>query len=135
MEIEKEIYEIIDRLQDIKHKQSMLSTEENDLSTPRMEDMSKIDKIYRIFCEFESEEGVLPLRQKKFLFVVLYFYSPAALAGNKMRRGLREKVASVVGCTSSNVSHDYKNIPFYYLNYKNFRYDCNELIKYISERV
>ena len=63
-----------------------------------------------------------------FYIVILYLYSPSALGGSKMRRGLREKIAKVLGCTCSNVSHDYKNISFYYVTYRSFRNDVNEIL-------
>ena len=39
-----------------------------------------------------------------------------------------EKIAKVLGCTCSNVSHDYKNISFYYVTYRSFRNDVNEIL-------
>lgn len=120
---------------DIKQRQSVLSAEECHVSKAVVSDLAMVGNIYDMFCAFENEEGELPIRQKKFLFVVIYLYCPAVLAGNRMRRGLREKVAQILGCTSSNISHDYKNVVFYYTHYRNFRTDCNRVTEYILEKL
>lgn len=134
-QIETKIRTLISSVNDIKHRQSMLSKEENELSTPTLTNLNQVGNLYDMFCAFEDDEGELTLRRKKFMFVMLYLFSPTALAGSKMKRGLREKIASVLGCTCSNISHDYKNASFYYLTYKEFRNDCNNVIKYMLERV
>lgn len=134
-QIEHKIRTIISSVNDIKHRQSMLSKEENELSRPAVTDLNLVGNLYDMFCAFEDDEGELTLRRKKFMFVMLYLFSPTALAGNKMRRGLREKIAAVLGCTCSNISHDYKNASFYYLTYKEFRNDCNNIIAYMLDRI
>ena len=129
--IEEKVNTIISSINDIKRQQSLLSIEENKMSQPMVSDLTLIGNIYDAFTAFESDEGEMPLRQKKFLFVIMYLYCPAALAGSRMRRGVRDKVARIIGCTSSNISHDYKNVAFYYKTYRGFRADCNKVTEYI----
>lgn len=133
--IEQHVHELQSKIHNLKQRQSELSIEEYRLTKPRLTDITVVGNIYDMFCAFENDEGELPLRQKKFLFVIIYLYCPAAFAGGRMRRGLRVKVSNILGCTCSNISHDYKSVSFYYNTYKNFKTDCNKVMEYILERL
>lgn len=132
--IENTLRSIMKRIQWIRETKAAITKEELSLSIPLMDDLSKVGNIYDIYMNFHKDRKALLVR-KQFIFIILYFYSPSALGGSKMRRGLREKIAEVLGCTCSNVSHDYKNIGFYYKTYKNFRLDVNEMIEKIFQEL
>lgn len=126
-EIETNLKTIMERIKWIRETKAILSKEEIALSVPILQDLSQVGNIYdRFMSYYVGRKSIMVQRQ--FIFVILYLYSPSALGGSKMRRGLREKIARVLGCTCSNVSHDYKNISFYYVTYKNFRNDVNEVL-------
>lgn len=126
-EIETNLKTIMERIKWIRETKAILSKEEIALSVPIMQDLSLVGNIYDRFMSYYVGRKSIMV-QKQFIFVILYLYSPSALGGSKMRRGLREKIARVLGCTCSNVSHDYKNISFYYVTYKSFRNDVNEVL-------
>lgn len=126
-ELETNLKTIMERIKWIRETKAILSKEEIALSIPIMQDLSLVGNIYDRFMSYYVGRKSIMV-QKQFIFVILYLYSPSALGGSKMRRGLREKIARVLGCTCSNVSHDYKNISFYYVTYKSFRNDVNEVL-------
>jgi len=61
--------------------------------------------------------------RKKFIFVALSLMSPLTLAGARLRRGLRGKMARLMGCEPTSVSHDIRDLLFLYRNYPSFRRD------------
>lgn len=126
-DIEMNLKKIMERIKWIRETKAILSKEEISLSIPLMQDLSQVGNIYDKFMSYHAGRNSTMVR-KQFIFVILYLYSPSALGGSKMRRGLREKIAKVLGCTCSNVSHDYKNISFYYVTYRSFRNDVNEIL-------
>ena len=126
-DIEMNLKKIMERIKWIRETKAILSKEEISLSIPLMQDLSQVGNIYDKFMSYHVGRNSTMVR-KQFIFVILYLYSPSALGGSKMRRGLREKIAKVLGCTCSNVSHDYKNISFYYVTYRSFRNDVNEIL-------
>lgn len=106
-DIEMNLKKIMERIKWIRETKAILSKEEISLSIPLMQDLSQVGNIYDKFMSYHAGRNSTMVR-KQFIFVILYLYSPSALGGSKMRRGLREKIAKVLGCTCSNVSHDYK---------------------------
>lgn len=125
--IEKNLRETMERIKYIREMKAMLSKEEVSLSLPLMDDLWMVGNIYDLFLSYHKNRKS-KMVQKQFIFIILYLYSPSTLGGSKMRRGLRERIAEVLGCTCSNVSHDYKNISFYYTTYRTFRDDVNEIL-------
>lgn len=126
--IEEGLRYIIERTTWIRETKAIVTKEENIISTPLVDDLSKIDDVHSIFVTYSKGRKMI-MRRKQFIFIILYFFSPSTLGGFKMRRGLRKKIADLLHCTCSNVSHDYKDISFYYLNYRNFRTSVNEIIE------
>ena len=98
--------EKIIRIKRIRMEKSILSEEENALSEPILTDQSLICKIYQHFTCTLNEMGCPPnpksvTQRKKFIFIILYLYSPSTLAGGKMARGLREELSKTLGVQST----------------------------------
>ena len=90
------------RLKKIRIEKSELSEEENALTAPILKDKSLIHEIYKIFVELLNERGCPPnidsvTQRKKFIFIILYLFSPSSLAGGKMTAGVREEMSMVLG--------------------------------------
>ena len=90
------------RLKKIRIEKSELSEEENALTEPVLKDKSLIHEIYKIFVEVLNERGCPPnidsvTQRKKFIFIILYLFSPSSLAGGKMTAGLRRDVKGTWG--------------------------------------
>ena len=126
--IEENLKDIMKRVKWVKDTKNVLFKEELRLSVPLLHDLSLVGNIYDLFISYHKGKTFRNVR-KQFIFVVLYFFSPSALGGMKMRRGLRDKIADVLQCTASNVSHDYGNVGFFYTRYKNFRNEVNATIE------
>lgn len=128
-----EIIHLINRISAIRETKIMLYKEEQELSTPILTDLNLIRHIYAQFKEFHTQK-ITKMKRKQFIFVILFLYSPCALGGAKMRRGLRRELSEILRCSCSNVSHDYKNVGFFYITYRGFRENINEFLKLTLER-
>lgn len=134
-------FDRIIRLKKIRIEKSELSEEENAISTPLLSDKSLICEIHKIFTEILSERDCPPCienvtQRKKFIFIILYLFSPSTLAGGKMKPGLREEIARVLGVNSkSTISDNCADVVFLYQNYDDFCGDIEYLYNEILNRL
>lgn len=111
-----------------------LRDEEERLSVPIVMNMGMIRNLYDVFMmslrrQNPSADPTDTQNRKKFLYAVLYVCSPATLVGNVMRHKLRECVSSVIGCTPTGVSRDYKTAVFFYATYADFRDSVDVIVR------
>lgn len=129
------------RLKKIRIEKSELSEEENALTALILKDKSLIHEIYKIFIELLNERGCPPnidsvTQRKKFIFIILYLFSPSSLAGGKMTAGLREEMSRVLGVQSkSTISDNCADVVFLYQNYGDFSGDIEYLYAEIVNRL
>ena len=122
-------------------EKSELSEEENALMSPLLTDKSLIAEIYKIFSDLLNERDCPPniesvTQRKKFIFIILYLFSPSTLAGGKMISGLREEMAKVIGIRErSTISRNCSDVVFFYQNYKDFSGDIEYLYAGIVEEL
>ena len=133
-------FSAVSELKSIREQKSRLSEREQELSEPVLYDYSLIEEIYEWFKEILSGLTLppcvdSPTQRKKFIFIVLFLYSPSALAGGKMKVGLRDKISEVTGCTGSLISHNCENVTFFYQQYKSYRQDIEYLYTEIIKRL
>lgn len=127
-------------LHSIRSQKSKLTERENELMAPVLTDMELVPVIFRWFCEIKGGSGV-PERRKgaefrqKFIFIILFLYSPSALAGGKMRIGLRNKITEVIGGTGTLISHSYSGLMFRYQMYKRYREEIDSIYDEITRRL
>jgi hypothetical protein len=106
----------------------------NKLTHPILSDFTLIDMIYSIFCDVILSKDTNATitdsyQQKKFIMVVLYLYSPRSLAGENMRKGLRQRIATAVGAkVQSSISIHASNVIVLYRSYRDFRRDVNLIL-------
>lgn len=127
-------------LKSIREQKYRLSERESEIAKPVLTDLGMIDTLYEWFKEIALEGKELPKRnvsqRKKFIFIILYLYSPTTLAGGKMRAGLREKLAEVFPIKEKSVvSNNTNNLVFSYQLYKYFRQDVERIYKEIILRL
>ena len=136
----KEFSSIVE-LKSIREQKSRLSERENELSRPFLSDYSFIPTLYVWFKEILANRDCPPNpesvnQRKKFLFIILFLYSPSVLAGGKMPDGLREELCRTLGMnTGSTISKNCADVVFLYQNYKDFRKDIEYLYAEILERI
>ena len=127
-------------LKSIREQKYRLSERESEIAKPVLTDLGMIDTLYEWFKEIALEGKELPKgnvsQGKKFIFIILYLYSPTTLAGGKMRAGLREKLAEVFPIKEKSVvSNNTNNLVFSYQLYKYFRQDVERIYKEIILRL
>ena len=123
----------VDELRRIRAQIDSLRDEDKRLSVPIEMNMGIIRNLYDVFAMSlkRLEPTASPTdtnSRKKFLYAVLYIFSPATLVGDVMRHKLRECVSVVLGCTPTGVSRDYKTSLFFYATYKSFRDQVDVII-------
>ena len=129
------------RIKKIRVEKSGLSEEECTLSKPILTDKSLIKTIYDYFVEVLSERNCSPqvesvIQRKKFIFIILYLYSPRTLAGGKMKSGLRDEISKVLGVQSmSTISNNCSDVVFLYQNYSDFSKDIIKIFSAVMERM
>lgn len=110
-------------------RKAKLLIKEAELSEPILTDLSLLGNIYDLFMSYRNVKKIGCLQRKQFVFIILYLYSPSALTGKKMLRGLRDRLCEVLGCTRTNISHDYVKVCQFYNSYNEFR---NSTIDYLQ---
>lgn len=134
-------FEKIIRLKNVRIEKSNLSEKEQVLSKPLMDDRGLIKEIYTKFVEVLNERCMPPvvgsvLQRKKFIFIILYLYSPSTLAGGKMPKGLRDEICQTLGVNSvSTISDNCADVVFLYQNYPDFSKDIDGLFAAVMERI
>lgn len=128
-------------LKSIREQKSRLSERENELAKPLLTDLDMIPRIYEWFKEILSLRDCPPriesvTQRKKFLFIILFLYSPSTLAGgrllNGVRSALRDVFPKVAPCV---ISNNLADITFIYQQYKDFRNDVGEIYEEIRRRL
>lgn len=134
-------FSVVSELKAIREQKSRLSERENELSAPVLSDLELIPVIYEWFKEVLSEMAFPPqvesiTQRKKFLFIVLFLFSPSVLAGGRMpngvRKSLEEVFPNVKPCT---ISNNLADVVFLYQQYKDFRQDIDYLYTEIVNRL
>ncbi|OUP37284.1 hypothetical protein [Bacteroides sp. An19] len=121
----------------IREQKSRLTAREEELMSPILTDMELVPVIFRWYCGIVGNSGV-PERRKaaefrqKFIFIILFLYSPSTLAGGKMKIGLRDKITEVTGGTGTLISHSYTDLMFRYQMYKGYREEIDSIYKAIT---
>lgn len=129
------------RLKKIRIEKSELSEEENSLATPFLTDQHLIRDVYDLFVEIMNERGCPPCiesvhQRKKFIFIILYLFSPSTLAGGKTVCGVRGEISRVLGIQSEcTISNNCEDVVFLYQNYSDFCEDIEYLYTEIVNRL
>lgn len=134
-------FSVVSELKAIREQKSRLSERENELSAPVLSDLELIPVIYEWFKEVLSEMAFPPqveciTQRKKFLFIVLFLFSPSVLAGGRMPNGIRKSLEEVFPnvkpCT---ISNNLADVVFLYQQYKDFRQDIEYIYTEIVSRL
>ena len=131
----------IAELKAIREQKSRLTERDNELSFPELKDLSLIPKIYGWFKEILAGRDCSPnpesvTQRKKFLFIVLFLFTPSTLAGGRLPNGVRSALAEVLPEVSPCViSNNIADILFIYQNYKDFRSDIEYIYTEIIKRI
>lgn len=104
------------------------------MAHPMLTDTSLITSLYDMFLRKmriahpKVTELNNTIQRSKFIFIIMAFYSPRTLYfGNKMRCDVRDRLAETTGCAKTLISHNCRNVVFYYHAYREFRDDVDML--------
>ena len=133
METERIVRDKLTRIKELFERRKELAAFESRYATPRLTNMSMIHNIFDIYKATlkridPSADPRDTINRKKFLFVVLYLYSPETLCGSIIKHRLREHFSSVLQCAPTSVSRDCADARVFYDNYPDFRNDVNMLL-------
>lgn len=133
-------FSVISELKTIREQKSRLSEREEELSTPLLDDLGLIQQLYDWFKEILTSSDFPPRfdsvhQRKKFIFIILFLYSPSTLAGGRVSNKIREELARVVSCHPSYISHNIENVLFEFQQYRDYRKDIDYLYTEIVNRL
>lgn len=130
----------IAEIKSIREQKSRLSAREKELTEPTLTDLNMVRTLYDLFKETLSKrdcpgrvESVT--QRKKFIFIVLFLYSPSTLAGGRISNKIRKVLSEVIGCTPYYISHNVENVIFFYQQYKDFRQDVDYVFTEMMKRI
>ena len=126
----------IAEIKSIREQKSKLSEREKELTEPILTDLDMIGMLYRWFQEIISQKEIFRsgnvTQRKKFIFIILFLYSPSTLAGGKMKNGLRNKLGV---SAQTAISDNRNNLVFSYQLYKYFRQDVDWIYGEMMKRL
>lgn len=138
METERIVRDKLTRIKELFERRKELAAFESRYATPRLTNMSMIHNIFDIYKA--TLKRIDPkadprdtMNRKKFLFVVLYLYSPETLCGSIIKHRLREHFSTVLDCAPTSVSRDCSDARVFYDNYPGFRRDVNTILSDVME--
>lgn len=119
----------------MRNKVLELSQVLEELGEPVLTDLALLPKIHEAYKRVYARRGcpqdaMLVRNRKKFIMVVLYLYSPKALAGDRMRMGIRKIISELFGLTTSTpISDNSASLLIEYNAYSDFRRDVDLIFK------
>lgn len=133
-------FSAVSELKSIREQKSRLSEREQELSKPLLSDISLVSVIYEWFKELLEKQDFppridSPYQRKKFIFIILFLFSPSTLAGGRVPNKIREELSKVVSCYPSYISHNIENVLFTFKQYKEFRQDIDYFYTEILNRL
>lgn len=120
-------------MQTLALERERICTELGRLKQPLSDDIDRLPALFELYKKtINSHMHVY--NRKKFLFVILYIFSPGTLVGERMRTGLRTKLSELFDLsTSTPISDNCNGLLTQYQNYRDFRRDTNLLFRAFAE--
>lgn len=131
----------VSKLQEIRTKIVELNNDIDALGGPLLADLALLPKIYEIYVQYFARRGfpqgaTMVYNRKKFIFVCLYLFCPRALAGERMRSGLRKRISALFGLNcSSPISDNTAGLMRLYHAYLDFRCDVEDILDEVFEEL
>ena len=133
------LFDFINSLESIQRRMTALEEEKRMLTKPIIEDYGRLGEIYNLFeNELTRKTDVKPNSiegRRIFIFIAIRLCYPAVFAKGNIRFGLRNKMANVLNCEASVISHDFKNLTFLYKKYKSFRNQVDKIYEGMLEQI
>ena len=133
-----ELNDILIGAEVIEAHRKLYRSSEKEMQYRTLSDYGLIGKLYSFFCNKLNEiHPGIDVREvqnrRKFLFIVLALYSPKTFAGVRMKMGLRNKLAQVLGCSEADITYYCRNLTFHYRLYPGFRSDIDKVYEELKK--
>lgn len=118
------LFEFIVSAENLRRRKTSLVKEERDVTSPIIQDSSQMGEIYGIYADEAAKRNIKldSLESRRiFIFIILRLWYPSFFLGYRLREGRRDMIAETLGVEASIISHDMKNLIFYYKKYRSFR--------------
>lgn len=116
------LYELIVSLEELERERMAVLEKEARITKPVISDLERMDEVYEAFREIRPDKDARSI----FLLIAVRLFCPKAIVKN-MGHGVRRKVANVLKCKPTVVSHAYENLVFHYKQYQGFRKEVDEV--------
>jgi len=121
---ESTLFSEVSELKNAIREEDDLKTRIESLGKPILNDMKQIPLLLDKYKMMIAKDKLSVYERKVFLFVVVSLFDPKALAGKKMKHGLREVIGSSLGFENkSTISDNMNDISSYYTRTPKFRKD------------
>lgn len=132
------LIEYIIRVENTHRKKVLLEREENELVSPIIRDYSQMSEVYGIFSDElarrEDNHTLSSIENRRiFILIAMRLFCPSVFVGRKLKHGIRDQMATILGCEASVISHDFKNLTFHYKKYRRFRETVDAIYESIME--
>lgn len=106
------------------------------LTSPKLKDLGQMGNLYQLFSDVlqKGSEETDPkghMERRKFLLIAAFFFSPGALAGGKMKQGVRDAMAEVTSISPQLVCRQFRQALFYYDTYGEFRRSVDTILEQV----
>lgn len=133
------LYDFITNLESIQRRMATLEEEKRMLTEPIVYDDSRLEEVYAIYeNELTKHPNIKPNSiesRRIFTFIAVRLYCPAVFAKGNLKYGFRTRLANVLNCENSLISHDLKDLTFVYKKYKAFRKQVDLIYDSMVEQV
>lgn len=130
---EATLFGSVSELKNTIQEEDDLKTRVKSLGKPILNDIKQIPLLLDKYKMMVAKDALSVYERKVFLFVVVSLFDPKALAGKKMKHGLREVIGASLGFVNkSTISDNMSNISDYYDQNSKFRKDAKQAYMYVS---
>lgn len=132
----------IGKLKSVREDMARLAQEEEELTTPLLTNIANIQVMLGWFFELSGYSEGTDARKmkadhkKKFIFIILYFYSPSTLVSGQIVNGVRDELSKVLGYKSpTGVSNYIGTLVSTYNIYKDYMNDVDRIFLEVQKRL
>ena len=127
------LFSNVSELKSVLQEEDDLKSKVASLGKPVLNDMKQIPLLLDKYKMLIAKDRLSVYERKVFLFVVVSMFDPKALAGKKMKHGLREILGGSLGFENKTIiSDNMRNISNYYASTPRFKKDVKRVYAYVS---
>lgn len=124
-------------LMQIKESKNLIRAREAEIGSPALSNVEYLECINNVVKNECLNNERLQRYEPKYYFVAIasFLYTPRSWMGESFKLGLRDRIASILGCTPSYVSNIFRYVTDWFAIYKDFREGVEYLYGKISSEL